>query len=126
MKINRVAAQLYTVRDFIQKPADIAASLKKVRAIGYEAVQVSAMGPIAETELRRMLDGEGLVSCATHENSAGILSDPQWVVEPEEAWLPVHLVSFSLWCDLTDAKQLAGLISKLETPARCLPPPVWC
>jgi sugar phosphate isomerase/epimerase len=77
MKINQVAAQLYTVRDFAKNPADIAKTLKKIRAIGYEAVQVSGVGPIDPTELGRMIKGEGLVCCATHEgdiltNAAGV------------------------------------------------------
>ena len=46
MQINQVAAQLYTVRDFITTPTDIAASMKRIREIGYEgyqAVQVSGL-----------------------------------------------------------------------------------
>lgn len=81
MKIEQVAAQLYTVREFLKTPADIAASLKKVRAIGYQAVQVSGMGPIDEGELVRMLDSEGLVCCGTHEPTAKILDNPEAVVE---------------------------------------------
>ena len=61
-----LAAQLYTVRQFTQTPADIAATLKKVRAIGYEAVQLSALGPIDPKELRKLADAEGLTICATH------------------------------------------------------------
>ena len=81
MKIERVAAQLYTVRAFIKTPPDIAAAMKRIRKIGYRAVQVSAMGPIAEEELLRILDGEGLVCCATHEPSERILQEPQRVVD---------------------------------------------
>ena len=81
MKIDRVAAQLYTVRDFIKTPPEIAASLKRVRKIGYRAVQVSGMGPIAEEELLRMLDGEGLTCCVTHEPPERILQEPQRVVD---------------------------------------------
>jgi sugar phosphate isomerase/epimerase len=81
MQINQVAAQLYTVRDFIKTPQDIAASMKKIRAIGYEAVQVSGMGPIDEAELMKILDGEGLVCCATHEPTLKILDEPQAIVE---------------------------------------------
>ena len=81
MNINQVAAQLYTVRDFLKTPADIAASLRKIRAIGYQAVQISGIGQIAEDELARMLRGEGLICCATHENGADILDAPQAVVE---------------------------------------------
>ena len=46
MKIQQVAAQLFTVRDYIKTPADVAVSMKKIRQIGYQAVQVSGMGPI--------------------------------------------------------------------------------
>jgi len=81
MKISQVAAQLYTLRDFIKTPADIAATLRKVRQIGYKAVQVSGMGPIAEEELVRLLDGEGLICCATHEDSTRILNETERIVE---------------------------------------------
>ena len=79
MKIAQVAAQMYTVRDFAKTPADIAKTLKKIRAIGYEAVQVSGVGPIEPAELKAMLDGEGLICCATHEGN--ILTEPEKVVE---------------------------------------------
>jgi sugar phosphate isomerase/epimerase len=81
MKISNVAAQLFTIRDHLKTPADIATSLKKVRAIGYESVQVSGMGPIAEDELARILKGEGLVCCSTHENGTVILNEPQKIVD---------------------------------------------
>ena len=38
----KIAAQLYTIRDFMQTPADMEASFKKLHHIGYEAVQLSA------------------------------------------------------------------------------------
>jgi sugar phosphate isomerase/epimerase len=81
MKINQVAAQLYTVRDFAKTPPDIAKTLKKIRAIGYEAVQISGLGPIGESELLAMLKGEGLVCCATHEDGNTILNEPQQIVD---------------------------------------------
>src|SRR5687767_3294197 len=65
--MTRIAAQLYTLRDFLKTPDEIARSLKKVAALGYRAVQLSALGPVETPELRRMLDGEGLSVCATHE-----------------------------------------------------------
>jgi sugar phosphate isomerase/epimerase len=81
VRINQVAAQLYTVRDFIQTPEDIKTSLKKIRAIGYEAVQVSGMGPIPEEELLAIAKGEGLTICATHEPPQRLLDEPERVVE---------------------------------------------
>jgi sugar phosphate isomerase/epimerase len=81
MKRHQIAAQLYSIRDFIQTPQDIATSMKKIRAIGYQAVQVSGMGTIEESELMRILDGEGLTCCATHEATKLIVEEPQRVVE---------------------------------------------
>jgi sugar phosphate isomerase/epimerase len=81
MKINQVAAQLYTLRDHLKTPADIATTLKKVAAIGYKAVQVSGMGPIDEAELVRILNGEGLTCCATHEPGLVILNETAKVIE---------------------------------------------
>ncbi|MDX6766899.1 MAG: sugar phosphate isomerase/epimerase [Candidatus Methylacidiphilales bacterium] len=81
MKLSQVGAQLYTCRDLLKTPADIAATLKKIRAIGYTAVQVSGMGPIAEEELVRILEGEGLTCCATHEPGADILQNTAKVID---------------------------------------------
>ncbi|MCE5324657.1 sugar phosphate isomerase/epimerase [bacterium] len=81
MKLKQVAAQLYTIRDHLKTPADVAASLKKVSDIGYQAVQISGMGPIDESELVKILDGEGLVCCATHEDTQTLLDDPNAVID---------------------------------------------
>jgi len=80
MKVSQVAAQLYTVREFLKTPADIEASLKKVKKIGYPAVQLSGLGPISEADVVKMLKDIGLVCCATHEDSQQILADPKAIV----------------------------------------------
>jgi len=61
-----IAAQMYTVREFTKTPADIAATMGKVKQIGYDAVQLSALGPMETKELKKIVDGEGLTVCATH------------------------------------------------------------
>lgn len=76
-----LAAQLYTVREFCKTPADIAQTLKKVREIGYEAVQCSGMGPIEPAELRKIVDGEGIFICATHTPWGRIASETEKVIE---------------------------------------------
>ena len=81
MKLEQVALTLYTLREFCKTPEDLAQTLKKVRKIGYPAVQISGVGPIPEEEIVKMLDGEGLVCCATHEKSQIILENPEAVVE---------------------------------------------
>lgn len=66
MSDTMIAAQLYTLRDFLKTPEDIATSLAKVAKLGYRSVQLSALGPIDTKELKKILDGEGLSVCANH------------------------------------------------------------
>lgn len=81
MKISQVAAQLYTCARLIKDVDGIKQTLKRVSEVGYEAVQVSAMGPIAEEELNQILEGEGLKCVATHEPSDVILNETEKVIE---------------------------------------------
>src|ERR1700683_1283268 len=76
-----IAAQLYTVREFLKTPADIAASLKKVKQAGYDAVQLSALGKIDTKELAAILSGEGLPCCATHQSLERFKNEPDEVIE---------------------------------------------
>ncbi len=76
-----IAAQLYTVRDFTQTPADIIQTMKKVAAAGYEAVQLSALGPMEPAELREVCDGEGLTICSTHTDYERMRDEPEAVIE---------------------------------------------
>ncbi|HUX14589.1 MAG TPA: sugar phosphate isomerase/epimerase [Spirochaetia bacterium] len=81
MKANQVAAQLYTVRDFLKTPAEIKRSLRRIRTIGYQTVQISGVGEIADAELSRILKGEGLSVCSLHEKGDTILTEPNLVAE---------------------------------------------
>jgi hypothetical protein len=81
MKLSQVALQLYTLRDYLKTPAAIRQTLKRVRAMGYPAVQASGLGPLPEAELIEILRGEGLVLCATHESADTIRKSPEKVVE---------------------------------------------
>jgi len=61
-----IAAQMYTLRDFTKTPADIIQTMEKVAKIGYEAVQLSALGPMDPTELKKVCEDKGLFICSTH------------------------------------------------------------
>ena len=81
MKIRQVAFQLFTCRDLLKTPAEIAATFKRLRAIGYTAVELCGMGPISEEEVTKILDGEGIVCCSSHESGDFILANPEKIVE---------------------------------------------
>lgn len=86
MKESCIAAQLYTLRDMLKTPLEIAATLKKVKQIGYDAVQVSGMGKIDPAELAAILDGEGLTCCATHISLDLMRGNPGQVIEQHKLW----------------------------------------
>lgn len=76
-----IAAQLYTLRSMLRTPEEIASTLKKVKEIGYDAVQLSGLGPIDTHELKKILDGEGLEACATHIPMNRLLNETDGVIE---------------------------------------------
>lgn len=81
MRKDRIAAQLYTLRDFLKTPSEIATSLRKVKQIGFDAVQVSGLGPIDTKELAGILDSEGLVCCASHDGGDQLFNETEKVAE---------------------------------------------
>jgi sugar phosphate isomerase/epimerase len=80
-----IALQLYTLRDFTKTPADIAKTLARVKKIGYNAVQCSALGPIEPAELAKILKNEGLVCAATHQG-LDQLNDSAKAIENHKLW----------------------------------------
>ena len=78
---TQIAAQLYTLRDYLKTPPDIAKTLAEVSKIGYQAVQLSALGKIEPKELKRILDNEGLVACATHTGLERFIKEMDAVIE---------------------------------------------
>jgi len=86
MLTTGVAAQLYTLREFLTTPQDIATTLKRVKAMGYNAVQLSGVGPIAPQALADILHGEGLLAIITHVSFDRLQND-----------LPALLAEHALW-----------------------------
>ncbi len=82
----KAAAQLYTVRNFLKTPEAVAESLKKVKQIGYNAVQVSGLGPIGDQALKDIADHEGLTICATHVPYQDLLDNLDAVIETHKLW----------------------------------------
>lgn len=81
MNVRQIGAQLYTVRDQMKTPAEIVAGLRRIKQIGYAAVQVSGIGPMPVADLARALRDEGLICCATHEGGDELLNHPERVVD---------------------------------------------
>jgi sugar phosphate isomerase/epimerase len=66
MSHSVIGCQMYTLRDHLKTPADMLATCKRVKAMGYDAIQVSAFGPIEPQDLGKILKDTGLTCAATH------------------------------------------------------------
>lgn len=73
-------AQCFTVRDFTQTEKDIRRALKRLAAIGYKTIQVSAFGKIEPKVLREICDENGLSIVLTHTDPNRILYDTEAVI----------------------------------------------
>lgn len=79
-----IGAQTYTIRDHMRTPAEMAKSFRRLRRMGYEAVQVSVSPEMPTEDLAKILNDEGLHCAATH---VGLdqLKDTDWCVAHHQA-----------------------------------------
>lgn len=116
MNISKIAATLYTVRDFCKNASDLTATARKLRAIGYEAVQLSGLSSIEPEEIVRIMAGEGLTICATHEPSNEILEQPEKAIERlQRIGCKLTAYPYPHGVDFGNADSIKGLVSKLDS-----------
>ncbi|MCK4324829.1 MAG: sugar phosphate isomerase/epimerase, partial [Armatimonadetes bacterium] len=77
-----IAVQLYTCRDFTNTLDELDETFGKLAEIGYEAVQLAAIGAEHTAEqMKGLLDSHGLIACATHTGFADLRDNPEEQVE---------------------------------------------
>jgi sugar phosphate isomerase/epimerase len=62
----KIGVQMYTIRDHLKTPQDINSSLKRIKEMGFNLVQLSGLGPCGTDELSEMLRENGIEACGTH------------------------------------------------------------
>ena len=63
----QIGAQMYSLRDHCQEPGDMLATMKALKAMGYNIVQLSGYNTaIPAQQLKDMLDESGLKCVCTH------------------------------------------------------------
>ena len=86
MNTSKIAAQLYTVRDFTKTAKDFEDTLKKLKAIGYNAIQVSAIGPIDYKEVKKIAVSLDMKICATHSPFDRMKNDLKNLIDEHKEW----------------------------------------
>ncbi len=79
-----LGAQSYTVRDYTQSVRDFEESMRRIAAIGYKSVQLSAIGPIPAQARTDICDRYGLSIVLTHTNPDRILNETDKVIREHE------------------------------------------
>ncbi len=85
-KKYRVAAQMYGFREFTKIPEDMAKTIRKVKKMGYDYIQISAFGPIEAVELKKICDGEGVQPIGAHVGLPRFRENEKQVIEDCKAW----------------------------------------
>ena len=62
----RIGAQMYTIRDHLGDERGIEASLRRLKTLGFDLVQASALGPCDVDRLAGWLGELGIELCSTH------------------------------------------------------------
>lgn len=86
MERSTIAAQMYTLREFNQSPDGLRESLRKVSEIGYQAVQISGIGPIDSQLVKEYADEYGLKICATHVPWNRLVNDLDALAAEHKLW----------------------------------------
>ena len=120
MPTSAIGAQLFTVRDYTKTPHDIRQTFAKVRALGYEAVQVSALGAISPAELAAISEAEGVQIAATHTSYERICDEPQAVVEKHQMWGCRHVAIGGLPQEYRNREGFARFAAEASETARPL------
>ena len=118
--LDRIGVQLYTVRSLLKD--DFEGTLARIAAIGYREVEFAGYYDRPATEIRRILDANGLTAPAAHipiealrDNWAATLDDA------ETAWHRYLVVAWLAEADrasLADLERIAALFSKAALEAR--------
>ena len=91
-----VGAQLYTLRDSCKTLDGVAATLERVRAIGYTAIQISGFGPMDPRDVARVVKASGLAVAGTHMGWNRFLKETDAVIAEHRLWGCRHAAIGSL------------------------------
>ena len=80
IKKSQVAAQLYTVQDHINTQSALAATLRRIKKIGYAAVELVEF-EVPAAEIKKMLDDSGLVACSMHTSGESLFGNTNSVAD---------------------------------------------
>ena len=121
MKTEQIAVQLYTLRDFTKTPTDFATTMKRVREIGYDAVELAGTAGLPPADAAKIVRDAGLQICSSHESTELILGQPQQVVDRLGEFGITHAVyAYPAGVEMSDVAQVDKMIAGLDAAGAVL------
>ncbi len=85
-----IGVQTYTLREHMKSIPDIAATLQRIKAIGYTSVQLSGCWPQPARELATVVGDSGLVVASTHVGWGDFTGDLDALIANHTLWNCKH------------------------------------
>lgn len=77
---------MYTLREFTKTAEGLRDAFQKLKTIGYQAVQISGIGPIDPQLVKQYADEAGLTICATHVAWDRLVNDLDQLAAEHKLW----------------------------------------
>ena len=120
MSEMKVALQVYTIREHLGTLEGFAESMKKVREIGYEYVELAGVGPVDVEDQRRVCDEAGLTIIATHSGYGEFCDDLGGIIDKHEVLGAEYAIVPGLPGELRNAEGYAKVAAQMSEWANSL------
>jgi sugar phosphate isomerase/epimerase len=121
MKLSQVAAQIYTVRDYLSNSSAFAESMQRLKQIGYPAIELIPSDKISDKEIATLCRDAGLTVAAAHVPGKTLLEEPKAIVEKlQTVGTKLGAYAFPGGVDLGSVDQVNRLSDQLQNAAAVL------
>ena len=120
MSMPTAAVTLFTLRDFCKTIEEITTTLARIKEIGYDAFQISAIGPVDPVELGKVVADSGMTCCITHMGWNRFKDDLDGVIADHHAWGCKHTCIGILPEEYNDLDGVSRFLEELAPIAEAL------
>jgi sugar phosphate isomerase/epimerase len=121
MEFSQVAVQLYTVRDHVLDPLAFARTIKRLKSIGYSAVELIPSDKVKDQEIAKICNDAGMAVAGAHVHQSVLIAHPEAIVDKLQvigAKLAVY--AYPAEVDLSSRLEIEQLGNRLEQSAEVL------
>ena len=121
MKSYQLAAQLFTVRDYLLDRSAFADTIGRLKAIGYPAVELIPSEAVSDEEVAKICGEAGVKIAAAHVPGHAVLERPEAIVKKlQVVGANLAVYAYPAGVDLSSRVEVERLAHRLERSAQVL------